>query len=125
MDGDIEVKYPETVNLFSGLGIDYEPSIRGKVFVATIKVTDDVRKYMEINLDAEEEVKKAIVKGAFLGAGSVNDPNKQYHLEITFKTKKKAELEVKVENLEITLNSLTFSIYQSYQKQKNGKEEPK
>jgi len=25
LDGDIEVKYPEAVNLFSGLGIDYEP----------------------------------------------------------------------------------------------------
>ena len=73
------------------LGIDYEPSIRGKVFVATIKVTDDVRKYMEINLDAEEEVKKAIVKGAFLGAGSVNDPNKQYHLEITFGERNNSE----------------------------------
>ncbi len=73
------------------LGIDYEPSIRGKVFVATIKVTDDVRNYMEINLDAEEEVKKAIVKGAFLGAGSVNDPNKQYHLEITFGERNNAE----------------------------------
>ena len=73
------------------LGIDYEPSIRGKVFVATIKITEDVRKYMELNLDAEEDVRRAIVKGAFLGAGSVTDPNKQYHLEITFEEKTNAE----------------------------------
>ena len=73
------------------LGIDYEPSIRGKVFVATIKITEDVRKYMELNLEAEEDVRRAIVKGAFLGAGSVNDPNKQYHLEISFGERNNAE----------------------------------
>lgn len=66
------------------LGIDYEPSTKGKVFVATININENIEEYMTLKLDAEEEVRKAIVKGAFLGAGSVNDPNKQYHLEITF-----------------------------------------
>ena len=66
------------------LGIDYEPSTKGKVFVATININENLEEYMTLKLDAEEEVRKAIVKGAFLGAGSVNDPNKQYHLEITF-----------------------------------------
>lgn len=66
------------------LGIDYEPSTRGKVYVATIKVNEKIEEYLTLKLDASEEVRKAIVKGAFLGAGSVNDPNKQYHLEITF-----------------------------------------
>lgn len=66
------------------LGIDYEPSTKGKVFVATININEKLEEYMTLKLDAEEEVRKAIVKGAFLGAGSVNDPNKQYHLEITF-----------------------------------------
>ena len=66
------------------LGIDYEPSTKGKVFVATININENLEEYMTLKLNAEEEVRKAIVKGAFLGAGSVNDPNKQYHLEITF-----------------------------------------
>ena len=66
------------------LGIDYEPSTKGKVFVATINIDENLEEYMTLKLNAEEEVRKAIVKGAFLGAGSVNDPNKQYHLEITF-----------------------------------------
>ena len=66
------------------LGIDYEPSTKGKVFVATININENIEEYMTLKLDAEEEVRNAIVKGAFLGAGSVNDPNKQYHLEITF-----------------------------------------
>ena len=73
------------------LGIDYEPNTRGKVYVASIKLTEDVEKLMTINIDAGEEIRKAIVKGAFLGAGSVNDPNKQYHLEITFEEFNNAE----------------------------------
>ena len=77
---NIEIFYKILFNL----GIDYEPSTKGKVFVATININENIEEYMTLKLDAEEEVRNAIVKGAFLGAGSVNDPNKQYHLEITF-----------------------------------------
>ena len=73
------------------LEIEYEPEIRGKVFVAIIKKTEKVERLMTLNLDNNDEVKKSIVKGAFLGAGSVTDPNKQYHLEITFEEKNNAE----------------------------------
>jgi len=73
------------------LEIDYEPSIRGKVFVAKIKKTEKVEKFMQIKLEVAEEVQKAIVKGSFLGAGSVTDPEKQYHLEIIFQEKNNAE----------------------------------
>ena len=73
------------------LGIEYEPEVRGKVFVATIKKTEDVEKLMEIKLEQNDELQKAIVKGACLGAGSITDPNKQYHLEIFFQAKNNAE----------------------------------
>ena len=73
------------------LEIEYEPDVRGKVFVATIKKTDKVEDLMKITVDKDEEIQKSIVKGAFLGAGSVTDPNKQYHLEITFEEKTNAE----------------------------------
>lgn len=73
------------------LEIEYEPEIRGKVFVAVIKKTEKVKELMVLKLDNNDEVKKAIVKGAFLGAGSVTDPNKQYHLEISFEEKNNAE----------------------------------
>ena len=46
---------------------------------------------MEIKLDNNEELRKAIVRGAFLGAGSITDPNKQYHLEILFQERNNAE----------------------------------
>ena len=29
------------------------------------------------------EIQRSIVRGAFLGSGSITDPNKQYHLELT------------------------------------------
>lgn len=73
------------------LEIDYEPSIRGKVFVATIQKNEKVDNLMQIKLDINEEIKKAIVKGSFLGAGSINDPQKQYHLEIIFEEKNNAD----------------------------------
>lgn len=73
------------------LEIEYEPDIRGKVFVATVKKTEKVNNLMILKLDAIDEVKKAIVKGSFMGAGSINDPKKQYHLEIIFQEKNNAE----------------------------------
>lgn len=73
------------------LEIEYEPEVRGKVFVATIKKTDRVEELMTIKIDNNDEVQKAIVKGAFLGAGSITDPNKQYHLEIVFEEKNNAD----------------------------------
>ena len=73
------------------LEIEYEPNVRGKVFVATINKTEKVENLMQVRIDANEEIQKAIVKGAFLGAGSITDPNKQYHLEIIFEEKNNAE----------------------------------
>ncbi len=73
------------------LEIEYEPSVRGKVFVATINKTEKVENLMQIKIDSNEEIQKSIVKGAFLGAGSITDPNKQYHLEIIFEEKNNAE----------------------------------
>lgn len=73
------------------LGIEYEPNIRGKVFVATINKTKYVQMLMQIKLDSNDDVQKSIVKGAFLGSGSVTDPKKQYHLEISFQERSNAE----------------------------------
>ena len=73
------------------LNIDYEPSIRGKAYVATIRKNETLEKYMQIKTDSKQEIQRAIVKGAFLGAGSIVDANKQYHLEIIFEEKNNAE----------------------------------
>lgn len=73
------------------LQIEYEPGIKGKVFVAKILKNENVQKFMQINMSQSQEVQKAIVKGAFMGAGSITNPEKQYHLEIVFQEKNNAE----------------------------------
>lgn len=73
------------------LQIEYEPSIKGKVFVAKILKNENVQKYMKINMSQNQEVQKSIVKGSFMGSGSITDPKKQYHLEISFQEKNNAE----------------------------------
>jgi len=42
--------------------------------------------------------KKALLRGAFLGAGSVNDPSKKYHLELSCESKDVAQDVVKIIN---------------------------
>ena len=63
--------------------IEYEPEIRGKCYVAKVSkksVMEKIGEYEQI----QGELKKNIIKGAFLGSGSMNDPDKNYHLEIIF-----------------------------------------
>lgn len=43
--------------------------------------------------------KKALLKGAFLGSGSINDPNKDYHFEITVISKVYSNLLLEIANL--------------------------
>ena len=40
--------------------------------------------------------RKAYIRGAFLGSGSINDPNKNYHLEFVLEQKEKAESELRI-----------------------------
>lgn len=42
-------------------------------------------------LKQEEQIARLSIREAFIKSGFINDPNKEYHLEILFRTKKKAE----------------------------------
>jgi len=42
-------------------------------------------------LKQEEQIARLSIREAFIQSGFINDPNKEYHLEILFRTKKKAE----------------------------------
>lgn len=46
------------------------------------------------NLSQDEQLARIVIREAFIKKGFINDPNKDYHLEILFKTKKKA-MEIK------------------------------
>ena len=69
------------------LKIEYEPETRRKTFVA--KINKPNLRNIE-NLETEEE-KKALIRGIFLGSGSINDPTKKYHLEILLNDKDAAQ----------------------------------
>lgn len=63
------------------LQIDYEPEMKRKVYIARFKIP----KLKRVEELEKEDEKKALVRGLFLGSGSVNNPNKKYHLEILVK----------------------------------------
>lgn len=93
--------------LFS-LEIEYEPEKRGKCYVAQMdrKKAESRLKNLE---DVPRNLRKNIVKGAFLGAGCVNNPEKNYHLEIVFQEERQAnflreicqEFEIKFKKMKV------------------------
>ena len=46
---------------------------------------------MNSSMKQDEQIARLCIREAFIKSGSMNDPNKKYHLEIMFKSKKKAE----------------------------------
>lgn len=82
--------------LLRNLDIDNNIEFDGKSFVITFKIKNLIsevevsNKYLNIKKqDIEKDsYKRAIVRGAFLGAGSINNPSRTYHLEINLSTKK-------------------------------------
>lgn len=54
------------------------------------------------NLDQEEQIARLSIREAFIKSGFITDPNKEYHLELLFKTKKRAEeFKMLLENFDV------------------------
>lgn len=91
--------------LLRNLDIDNDIEFDGKSFIITFKIKKLIEEIeikenqLEIkNKTVENEnYKRAIARGAFLGAGSINNPSKTYHLEINLST---------AENMEFLYNIL-------------------
>ena len=86
--------------LLTNLQIDHKIEIEGKSFVITLKLKDinfikiDEEKIIladNKNLENEEE-KKCRIRGAFLGGGSMNNPQNKYHIEINLSNKENLQL---------------------------------
>lgn len=76
--------------LLSNMGINnYDISIQGKVYTITVNKNEiqSIEKTQEMNIDQI----KWLIKGIYLGAGSINNPEKKYHLEIGIAKKHDAE----------------------------------
>lgn len=80
--------------LLSNLGyINYKIEIQGKIYTITSEKIDS----NEIEYDEDifikniewiykkERLEKALVRGSFMGSGSINNPKNKYHLEILLK----------------------------------------
>lgn len=87
--------------LLSNLNINYNIEMSGKNFVIKFKTIDiqEIVHYENRQITLKENIKdetkeenlRAIIRGLFLGSGSVNNPENKYHLEITFKQKENLE----------------------------------
>jgi len=73
---------------------EYKIELQGKNYVITTKNKEIIRK---LNLNTLENTimendleEKALVRGCFLGSGSINNPKNKYHIEITLKQKQYA-----------------------------------
>ena len=72
--------------------LDYSIEIQGKVFKISFNIKN-ISKIFQIKneeikkneIPKEENLKKSIVRGAFLGGGSINNPENKYHAEIIFR----------------------------------------
>lgn len=76
--------------LLSNMGINnHDIAIQGKLFVITVNTKD--LKSIEYTENLSMDQTRWLIKGAYLGAGSINNPEKKYHLEIGFTQKQDAE----------------------------------
>lgn len=92
---------------------DFLIDIQGKIYSIRLK-----KIYLE-NIEKEEidkikniEYIKSIVRGAFLGSGSINNPENKYHLEISFgKEKNRNIIKKMLEENNIKVKTIEKSIY--------------
>lgn len=99
--------------LLNKLKINYNIKMQGKNYLISFNKNDIKLENIDINND---EVKKGIVRGAFLGGGSITDPKSRYHLEIRLESNEAREKIIKIINsfnIEVkTLNrNYSYSIY--------------
>lgn len=85
--------------LLSNVNItNYKIDIKGNNYIITAPKIENIEEIIYLEDDIEykgktekEELLKAIIRGAFLGAGSINNPESKYHLEIILSTKENAK----------------------------------
>ena len=118
------------INRFSkillNLQVEHDIEMSGKLFVITsdfpkieeIQIKKDIIEIRNNNelFSEKEENKKAIIRGMFLGSGSINNPKNKYHFEISFSSENNLKFAIELIN---TFNIKTkklitkdkFSIY--------------
>lgn len=102
--------------LLNNLNIDYDICVKGNLFVIKFNI-ENITDYTNLLGNIEKEnLKKAFIRGSFLGSGSINDPNKKYHIEISLENKQYANILKNILNeFDITFKELerksSYSLY--------------
>lgn len=115
--------------LLTNLNINHDINISGKTFCVTIKIKEiDWIEIKEDNIIVKgqkeetqktkelEEYQKALIRGLFMGAGSINNPENKYHLEMIVANKESLQqIKTILENLGIQIKTLQtkqkYSLY--------------
>lgn len=114
--------------LLSNLNVmNHEIDIQGEIYTISLKKIDLQEKINledksiilkdNINMQLKDEIyTKSIVRGAFLGGGSINNPENKYHLEIIFSLEENAKYIANIlKNYEIECKILnknnSYSLY--------------
>ncbi len=103
--------------LLTNLDINHSIDMVGKNFVITLKTKEinfveyDKGTVKMKEVPENQEEKKAIIRGTFMGAGSINNPEREYHLEMEVTNE---------QNMNIVLKLLLeFGIKAKYMEAKN------
>lgn len=102
--------------LLSNLNIvNYKIDLQGKIYTIKFKKTEKINIENVLNNfeELEEKIKKAYVRGTFLGSGYINNPEGKYHLEVIFKELKYADIVSKI-LLEYNIKSNILSKSKNY-----------
>jgi len=97
--------------LLKTLEIKYKINMKGNNYEISFKKSD-----LKLDITKTIETKKAIVRGTFLGSGSVTEPSNRYHLEIKIKEEEKRDELIEIINeFQIEVKKLdrkySYSIY--------------
>ena len=92
---------------------DFSIDIQGKIYTITFKRKEiNLINCKEIDDITDIEEIKAIARGAFMGAGSINNPENKYHLEMELKDEILTnKLKAKLEEYNINMKSIDNKLY--------------
>lgn len=101
----------------------YEIDIQGKIFSITVKeqLDFDEIEFIDSKIAINEKIKsfcnneileKAIIRGSFLGSGSINNPEKIYHMEVIYSCEKNVDYIIEIlRKYDINIKKLNSTAY--------------
>ena len=81
--------------LLANLNINHDINILGKTFFVTVKKKNLENIQVDFENISNEQI-RAYIRGLFMGAGSINNPENKYHLEIALSDEKSLEIALKI-----------------------------